>query len=131
MHVFSYRVPQAHSKWHVRFENKWDVVAGYSGLLYVESATGMVMRITSGAEDLPRTLPVRQATSELDYDFVTISDREYLLPLRSLTRLRAYKYNSKNEVEYREYRKFGSESRISFDTPEPLPKERTEERPIK
>ena len=101
------------------------------GLAYVDADAAMVMRITSDAEGLPQTLPIQQAASELDYDFVTINDREYLLPLRSLARLRTGKYRSKNEVEFREYRKFGSESTISFDTPEPLPKEETEERTIK
>jgi hypothetical protein len=131
IHVFSCRVPQAYSKWHVRFENKRDVVAGYSGLVFVDSETGMVMRITSEAEDLPPTIPIQQARGELDYDFVTINGHEHLLPLRSLTRLRSDRYRSKNEVEFREYRKFGSESSISFDTPKPLPKDQTEEQPPK
>jgi hypothetical protein len=131
VHVFAYHVPQEHSNWHVMFEKQRDVVAGYSGLVYVDSEAGMVMRITSEAEDLPRTLPIQQAWSELDYDFVTINANEYLLPLRSITQLRAGRHQSKNEVEFREYRKFGSESRISFDTPEPLPKEKTEERAVK
>ncbi len=57
--------------------------------------------------------------------------RNYLLPLRSATHLRTARYQSRIEVEFREYRKFGSESSISFDTPEPLPREKTEEPAIK
>jgi hypothetical protein len=131
MHVYSYRILRAHSQWHVRYENKNSAVIGYRGLIYIDKDTEMVAKITAVAEDVPIAVPIQQAWSELDYDFVTISANEHLLPLRSVTHLSTARYQSRIEVEFREYRKFGSESKISFDTPEPLPKEKTEERTIK
>jgi hypothetical protein len=131
MHVYAYRILRAHSQWHVKYENRNSAAIGYRGLIYVDSDTEMVAKITAEADDIPTTVPILQAWTELDYDFVTINANEYLLPLRSATHMVTARFQSRIEVEFREYRKFGSESRISFDTPEPLPKEKTEERAIK
>jgi hypothetical protein len=127
MHVYSYRILRAHSQWHVKYENRDSAAIGYRGLIYVDNDTEMVAKITAEAEDIPTAVPILQAWTELDYDFVTINAKEHLLPLRSATHLRTARYQSRIEVEFREYRKFGSESSISFDTPEPLPREKTEE----
>jgi hypothetical protein len=66
----------------------------------------------------------------LDYDFVKISDLEFLLPLKSVMRMREGRMLVKNEVEFRMYRKFGAEAVITFDTPDPLPEEATQELPV-
>ncbi len=131
MHVFSYHVDQAHSKWHVTYENREDIVPAYGGLIYVDRDTSMVMRITFEAENIPPSFPVQQAATVLDYDFVTINEREYVLPLRAVVRMRSGKYLSKNEVEFRMYRKFSAEATITFETPEPLPEEKVQEQPPK
>jgi hypothetical protein len=131
MHVFSYRVAQPFSKWHVVFERKQDITPGYRGLIYVDSSNQMVMRVTLEAEDLPPTFPIQDARTKLDYDYVTISAQEYVLPLRAEIRMRQGKYLSKNEIEFRMYRKFGAETSITFDTPPPLPAEKTQEQPVK
>jgi hypothetical protein len=131
MHVYAYSIPRAHSQWHVKYEHRDNAAIGYRGLLYVDNDTEMVAKITAEAEDIPTTVPILGAWTELDYDFVTINAKEHLLPLRSATHLRTPRFQSRIEVEFREYRKFGSESTISFETPEPLTKEKTEERAIK
>ncbi len=38
---------------------------------------------------------------------------------------------AKNEVEFRLYRKFAAEAVVTFETPEPLPEEKTKEQPPK
>jgi hypothetical protein len=131
MHVFSYNVPQAYSKWHVTFEKREDIVPAYGGLLYIDRDTSMVMRITFEAEDIPPSFPIQQAGTVLDYDFIPINEREYVLPLRAVVRMRAGKHLSKNEVEFRMYRKFSAEATITFDTPEPLSEDKTKEQPPK
>ncbi len=45
--------------------------------------------------------------------------------------LREGRYLSKNEVEFRLYRKFGAEATITFDTPDALPDDKTKEQPAK
>jgi hypothetical protein len=122
-HVFSYRVPKARSKWSISWNREITYTPGYSGFIYADRDTGMILRITLDAQDIPPSFPVQQATTMLDYDFATIGEAEYLLPMRAQVRMREGKLLVKNEVEFRRYRKFSAEAVITFDTstPEPLP----------
>ncbi len=130
-HVFSYRVAQPDSKWHIDYERQMDITAGYRGLVYVDKATNMVLRVTLNAEDIPPSFPVNAASTILDYDYTKISDREYLLPLRAVVRMRSGKLLTRNEVEFRLYRKFSTETTINFETPPPLAEDQTKEEPPK
>jgi hypothetical protein len=130
-HVYSYQVAQSRSKWHVTYERTEDTVPGYHGSVYVDRELLAVTRITLVAE-LPASFPVQEAQTTLDYDLATINAWEYLLPLKAVMRMRHAKYLSKNEVEFRLYRKFTAEATIKFDeTPEPLPADKTKEEPPK
>lgn len=129
-HVFEYRVAKPYSKWRISWQRTQDYVPGYRGLIYVDNDTGMVTRITLTAEGLPPSFPIQEASLVLDYDFVKISDLEFLLPLKSVMRMREGRMLVKNEVEFRMYRKFGAEAVITFDTPDPLPEEATQEQPV-
>jgi hypothetical protein len=131
MHVFAYRVLKSRSQWHVSFERRLDIVPGYNGLVYVDRDSFAVMRISLEAQDIPADFPIQQAGTTLDYDFAEISGQQYILPLRAVMRMRSGKFLSKNEVEFRMYRKFGAEATIKFETPEPLPEERINEQPPK
>jgi hypothetical protein len=133
-HVFSYRVAQPHSQWHISYERQLDIVAGYRGLLYVDRDTDMVLRVTLEAEDIPPSFPVQQASTMLDYDYTKIADREYLLPLKAAVRMRHDKLLTKNDVEFRMYRKFSAEAVIKLtdiETPPPLPESQIKEQPPK
>lgn len=132
-YVFSYRVAQPFSRWHIDYEKRMEIIAGYHGEIFVDRDTHMVMRVTLEAEDIPRSFPVQSARTVLDYDFEKIADREYLLPLRAEVRMRADKLLTKNEVEFRMYRKFSAESQLKFeaDTPPPLTDDQTKEQPPK
>ncbi len=130
-YVFSYQISSGNSQWSILYERSQRIVAGYRGLIYVDGNTHMILRITLEAIDIPPSFPVQEARTVLDYDYVKIGDREYLLPLKAVIRMRHYKYLSKNEVEFRLYRKFSAEAKIEFDasTPDPLPEDQTKEQP--
>ncbi len=134
MYVFSYGVSQPRSQWTIQYgkEGVGDrIIPAYHGLIFVDSDTNMVARITLEPDDLPRTFPLQQVSNTLDYDYATIGDRPYMLPLRAVMRMRDGKVLFKNEVEFRLYRKFSAETVITFDTPEPLPPDKTTEQPPK
>ncbi len=62
----------------------------------------------------------------LDYDFEDISGHEFLLPLKFFTEMSADGILTRNESEYRLYRKYSAEAEIKYDiTPDPLPAEQT------
>ncbi len=129
-HVFFYRVAQERSKWHVSYQNTANIVPGYHGSVYVDRDTLAVVRITLQAE-LPPSFPIQDVTDTLDYDLAPIGGQEYMLPLKAQVRMREGKLLAKNDVEFRLYRKFAAEAQISFETPEPLPEEKTKEQPPK
>jgi hypothetical protein len=130
MYVFSYRVPQARSRWRVVYENSQSIVPGYRGLVYIEKDTLAVMRITLEGEDIPPTFPVQQAMTSLDYDYQDISGQQFVLPLKAEIRMRSGKTLIKNESEFRLYHKYGAEATITYDTPAPLPPDTTKEQPV-
>jgi hypothetical protein len=131
VHVFNYRVSQARSQWSINYQRVQEIVPGYRGLIYVDANSPAVFRITMEAEGIPPSFPIQQASTVLDYDFIEIAGNSYLLPLRAVMRMREGKFLIKNENEFRLYRKFGADTTITFETPEPLPDEKTQEQPAK
>jgi hypothetical protein len=130
-YVFSYDIEQQYSKFHVTFEKTDDIVPAYRGLIYIDQDTKMVTKITQIPYNMPETFPIHDVALALDYDFVKIGDAEFLLPLKSTNTSGRTRYKSRNEIEFRLYRKFGTESTIKFETPEPLPEDKTKEKPPK
>jgi hypothetical protein len=130
MYVFGYRVPRAYSKWKLLYEKAVEDTPGYRGLVFVDKDSLQVMRVTLEADDIVPSFPIQAAATKLDYDYEDISGQRYLLPLRAEIRMRAGKQLSKNEVEFRMYRKFGADTAITFaDVEAPLEPEKFEEKP--
>lgn len=127
-YVFSYDIERQYSKFHVIAEKTLDIVPAYRGLIYIDEDTKMVTKLTLVPHDMPADFPIKDVKSQLDYDFVKIGDSEFLLPLKSANTSRQTRYMSKNEIEFRLYRKFGTESTIKFETPDPLPDDKTKEK---
>ena len=128
--AFAYTVAQSRSQWHITYERSMDIVPAYHGLIYVDEKTHDVMRVTLAAQDLPAAFPVKMAETVLDYDFQDISGHTFLLPLKATTTMGASDYLTRNDAEFRIYRKYSAESAISFDsadTPPPLPDDKTTE----
>lgn len=119
-HVIRYQVSQPRSKWAIVYEKSMTIRPAYTGLIYADAATGMVMRVTLEAIDLPTSFPVQMARNQLDYDYTEISGNTFLLPLRAEVRMREGRLLVRNDIEFRNYRKFGADTSITFDTPEPL-----------
>jgi len=128
-YVFAYRVSQGRSQWHIDYDRREDIVAAYRGLLYVDQETRQVLRVTLQAVDIPAAFPVRQAETTLDYDYQTLGDQEFLLPLKGEVRMLADDVMTRNDNEFRLYHKYSSESAIKYDTdtPAPLPDDQTKE----
>jgi hypothetical protein len=125
--TFAYQVAQTHSNWALEYEQELHISPAYSGLLYVDRETHQVLRLTLLAQDIPPSFPIQQAETILDYDYQTISDHSFMLPLKAENRMRTNDILTRNDVEFRLYRKFSSESEIKYDTPDPLPEDQTKE----
>ena len=126
-YVFAYDIQQEYSKYRVEADNTQAIVPAYRGLVYVDVDTKMVVKIVMTPYNMPSTFPIHDITSSLDYDLETIGDQQFMLPLKSVLTSKHDRQMTKNDIEFRLYRKFGTESSIKFETPEPLPEDQTKE----
>ncbi len=126
-YVFAYDVQQQYSKYRVEADGAESIVPAYRGLVYIDEDTKMVVKIVMRPYDMPSTFPIREITSSLDYDLETIGDQQYMLPLKSVLTSKRDRQMTKNDIEFRLYRKFGTESTIKFETPDALPEDQTKE----
>jgi hypothetical protein len=129
-YVFNYRVLREHSDWKIFVDRAHETTPGYSGLIFVDKDYLTVSRVTMNAEDIPSGFPLQMARMQLDYDFAEISGQAHLLPLRAELRMRQGKALVKNEVEFRNYRMYGSDVSISF-SPDPIPEDQLKEGQLK
>jgi hypothetical protein len=129
--VFAYRVTEARSQWHVVYNRTLEVVPAYRGLIYIDARTHELLRVTLSAVDLPADFPIRSAETILDYDYQDLSGHSFLLPLKAQTVMMDGQTVSRNDEEFRVYRKYTAESELKFDypTPDALPEDQTKEAP--
>jgi hypothetical protein len=128
--AFHYSVEQANSQWGIEYERKEHIVPAYSGRILIDKDTHVVMRVTLNADNIPASFPVKMATTILDYDYTDISGHQFLLPLKSETQMSADGVLSRNDTEFRLYRKYSAEAEIKYDiTPDAIPADQTKETP--
>jgi hypothetical protein len=129
-YVFAYDIAQANSRYRVeQVDTKQSIEPAYRGRIYVDQKTNMVTKITLDPYGIPPDFPIQDLHVTLDYDFAKIADGTYMLPLKAVLTSRAGRASTKNEIEFRLYRKFETGSTIKFDTPDALPEDQTNEKP--
>lgn len=115
--VFTYRVDQAHSRNRITYGDKASkanaVIAGFHGEISVDPESGATLRVTLSA-DMPAKFPITACISWTEYDYREVAGRKYLLPVVSETKLEQDRYLAMNQIEFREYRKFQTETSITF-----------------
>ena len=91
-------------------------VVGSRGRLWIDRELDRVVRFEQIATEIPSDFPITAATSLIDYDWVTINERKYLLPSHSeilLTTVNPkFVLQSRNDVRFRGYQKFGAELKV-------------------
>lgn len=128
-YVFAYDIAQEYSRYHIKeVETNQEIVPAYRGLVYVDRDTNMVTKITLNPYNIPASFPIHEAHESLDYDFQTIGDMPYMLPLKAVLTSKLSRFSTRNDIEFRLYRKFETGSTIKFDTPDPLPEDQTKEK---
>jgi len=127
-HVYSYRIKAENSNYQLTYTSgdgdRREANAGRHGFVYVDSETGMVLRIAAEADSIPPTFPIRAESSVVDYDYANVGGNESLLPLRAKVWMSAATMQTRNEVEFQAYRQFSGESTIHFEGADGRPPER-------
>ena len=114
--VLAYRVTPNNSSWGLSGNDNWKLYPGFHGLLYIDSATRSVRRITLEADNLPRDFSIHAASIMVDYDYIAIGAHDYLMPIRGTVSLKQGKKEAVlNEIEFRDYKRYGSKVRVFLD----------------
>ncbi|MEJ7713288.1 MAG: hypothetical protein WKF84_26435 [Pyrinomonadaceae bacterium] len=125
--VYEFEVEQENSKQSLKAGSLNSVVTGYRGRLWLDRENYRVLRIEIISTDIPADFPITAASSRVEYDWVTIADQLYLLPARAEVELTSgqgeREYQSRNDIRFRNYQKYGSEVKILEDDGADLPEE--------
>jgi len=111
--VFDFKVEKANSHWIVRYGKP--IKPAYKGAIWIDPKTGRVLRTEMQAVRLPSDYELDWVEQMTEYGWVTIKGEKYLLPVKS-ENLACWRYTTKcsrNEIEFKNYRKFATESSIS------------------
>jgi len=89
---------------------------GSRGRLWIDREANRVLRFEQIATEIPGDFPITAASTVIDYDWVTIAENKYLLPTNSEVLLTTVNgrmtRQSRNEIRFRGYQKFGAELKV-------------------
>jgi hypothetical protein len=111
--TYSYQVAKDNSHWTIRFGKP--VRPAYKGVIWIDPQSARVLRTEMQAVRLPADYEMDWVEQMTEYGWVTIAGTKYLLPVKSEA-IACFRWTNKctrNETEYRNYRKFATESTIS------------------
>lgn len=112
--LYTYVVPKSRSGWTLEYDGQ-KLQPKFRGRVWIDAKERMVRRLEMEALDLPNTFPIDHAELTVDFGPVKIGDNWHVLPVNSanLACIRYQKNCAKNEIDFRNYRKFSAESTIS------------------
>lgn len=116
--VYDLRVEQPNSHWVLVANNHArEYKPAYKGSIWIDKETHRVLRIEQQALSLPRDYEYDKAETVLEYGFVQIEGKSYLLPVtaENLGCMTGTQNCSRNVIRFQNYRKFGADSNITFD----------------
>jgi hypothetical protein len=86
--LYAYRVEHAHSHHTLGYDTASGelrtITVAHQGVVALDSETSMVLRLTLEAADIPPGFPILKAANSMEYGFIDISGRSYLLPVRRI-----------------------------------------------
>ena len=118
-YVYSFEVTRELSRWRIEAPSQLYYPAT-KGSVWIDKETSRVLRIEQQGKGMPALFPFDTIEATVDYDFIRLGTTgPYLLPVESevLSCQRGTSICSRNKIEFRNYRKFGAETSITFDKP--------------
>jgi hypothetical protein len=134
--VYEYAVKRQFSKQTLKFQASIDsapleTIVGYQGRIWVDRDDNRVLRLETISVEIPAGFPITAAKSVIDYDWVSINDVSHLLPSRAVieltSHLGAQTEQTRNDILFRGYRKFGAEVKITDVNEKDFPPDKPEE----
>ena len=129
--VYQFEVKRPNSDLQLKAGKEMTTTVGSRGRIWVDRELNRVLRFEQIATEIPSDFPITAASSILDYDWVTIGEKKFLLPLHAdifiATNDKGQRMQTRNEIRFRGYQKFGAELKVideiddSDFPPEPEP----------
>lgn len=117
--VFDYSIDQEHSTLSLSLSDLAHAVVPYRGTLYADPANGAIWRITNIVTDIPPSVETKSISTAIEYEETSIGSATYLLPAKASIMLFTGSSNIRNEIEFKNYRKFEADSTITFKSDAP------------
>lgn len=116
-YTYAFEVRQQNSDWDIHAPDGSVATPAFSGTVWIDKATSNVLRIEEQSGPLPSSFPFDKAESVVEYGFMSIDGKTYPLPVHSavLTCQRGTTICTKNDISFRDYRKFAADSTVTFD----------------
>lgn len=114
--VYDFDVEQENSHWMVQVE-KQSLSPAFKGSVWIDTDTARVLRVEIQARNLPSGFPMDVVESAVDYSWVPIAGNSVLMPVHaeSLGCQRSAQSCNRNIIDFRNYRKYTADSKITFD----------------
>jgi hypothetical protein len=111
--IFKYRVPKEAGT--TLFDKKTNTafVAPYSGRVIIDPENNNVLTISSSLE-IPFNFPIQKVERRIDYAVQQIAGKDYCLPIHSELHMEQGVMVFDNQIDFRNYHHFSSESTIHF-----------------
>jgi hypothetical protein len=111
--VYDFQVEAANSNWRLHVGSQ-TVAPAYNGSIWVDPNTARVLRLERQARNIPPDFPIDTAESSIDYSFVTIEGKSFLLPVHaeSLGCQRGSSFCTHNIIDFRNYHQFKGDIKI-------------------
>lgn len=114
--VYDYSVAQANSHWTMVSPDGRQYKPAYEGAVWIDRESRRVLRIEQTTTSFPRDFAVSRAECKLQYAWVKIEQKSYLLPFSSenIGCMSGSGACTRNAIEFKNYRKFTTDSNITF-----------------
>jgi hypothetical protein len=113
--VYDFTVAQENSHWVLIAVDQRRYNPAYEGEMWIDRDTRRVLRIQQRTTHIPQDFPLTRAESTLEYAYILIDQKTYLLPSSSENvGCLSSGTCTRNAIEFRSHRKYGAESQIKF-----------------
>ncbi len=119
-HAYTYVIDQPHARRTVDYNHSQQTTPGYHGEVFILRGSSTVLRVTV-EPDMPPAFPIQEIHESIDYSFIDISGQKFWLPLKASLIMRNDRNGTKNEIEFRGYRKYSADTSITFDDTDDAP----------
>ena len=111
--VYDFQIRSENSNWRLSVGSQ-TVTAAYTGSVWIDPNTARVLRIEMQARDIPSDFPIDAVESAIDYSYIMIEGKSFLLPVHaeSLGCQRGSSYCTHNIIDFRNYHEFKGDIKI-------------------